>query len=99
MVASLVRGATARIVGSAMAAAPADEGIPWHRVLNSAGKISPREGAERQLLRLEAEGVVFSKTGKIDWVKYRWRGPSEIWLEKAGLDFMDFLTIQTGWPG
>lgn len=99
MVSSLIKGSTARIVGSAMAATPPDEGIPWHRVLNSAGKISERDGAERQRVRLEAEGVSFSKSGKIDWKKHRWNGPGEQWLERAGMDFIDFLTIQSNWPG
>ena len=99
MVSSLVKGSTARIVGSAMAAAPTDEGIPWHRVINSAGKISVREGSQRQRDRLDDEGVAFSIGGKVDWKKHRWNGPSEVWLQNAGLDFIDFLTIQSNWPG
>ncbi|WP_262693207.1 MGMT family protein [Kordiimonas aquimaris] len=99
MVSSLVKGSTARIVGSAMAAVPSDAGVPWHRVINSAGKISVREGSQRQRDRLDAEGVAFTKGGKVDWKNHRWNGPSETWLESAGLDFIDFLTIQSNWPG
>lgn len=99
MIASLVPGATARIVGFATAGTPAGQNIPWQRVVNSQGKISQRDGAERQRKRLEAEGVQFSATGKISWSIYRWHGPSDAWLAQAGMDPIDFLTIQAGWPG
>lgn len=59
--------ARARWVGSAMAASPG--GIPWHRVINSQGKISVRAGNDhhhRQRSRLEAEGVKFDQKGRID---------------------------------
>lgn len=98
MIASLVPGATARIVGFATAGTPAGENIPWQRVVNSMGKISERDGAERQRKRLEAEGIKFSATGKISWNTYRWLGPSDEWLSDAGMDPIDFLTIQAGWP-
>lgn len=99
MVSSLVKGSTARIVGSAMAAVPSDADVPWHRVINSAGKISVREGSQRQRDRLDAESVAFTKSGKVDWKSHRWSGPGEKWLESVGLDFIDFLTIQSNWPG
>ena len=99
MVASLLPGVTPRIVGFAMAGTPRGEGIPWQRVINSAGQISEREGASRQRTRLEEEGVTFKKSGKVDWKLYRWQGPSEAWLERHGIEFMDFLTIQADWPG
>jgi methylated-DNA-protein-cysteine methyltransferase-like protein len=45
-----------RWVGGAMAACP--DGVPWHRVINSQGKISPRPGgAEKQRILLEEEGA------------------------------------------
>jgi len=98
MVQSLISGATARIVGYAMAATPEGEGIPWQRVINSAGKISDREGAGRQREKLEAEGIVFSKSAKVDWACCRWQGPSEAWLTANKIDFLDFLEIQSRWP-
>ncbi len=61
----------ARWVGGAMANCPND--VPWQRVINSQGKISPRPGAEKQRQLLEAEGVVFVKD-KIDLGKYGWQG-------------------------
>jgi len=99
MVQSLIPGATARIVGYAMAATPKGEGIPWQRVINSQGKISARDGALRQQAKLEAEGIIFSKSGKVDWAKCRWQGPSEVWLDANEIEFMDFLEIQSRWPG
>lgn len=99
MVASLIPGATARIVGFAMAATPQGEGIPWQRVINAAGKVSDRDGAARQRKRLEEEGVSFSKAGKVKWADYGWQGPSENWLDTNKVDFMDYLDIQSKWPG
>ena len=64
-----------RWVGGAMAACPDD--VPWQRIINSQGKISPRAGgAEKQRLLLEEEGVEFVKD-KVDLKKYGWRGPGE----------------------
>ncbi len=98
MIASLIPGATARIVGYAMAATPSDQNIPWQRVINSAGKISDRDGASRQKERLLAEGITFSKAGKVAWKTHGWQGPSETWLDKHKIDFMDYLEIQSKWP-
>jgi methylated-DNA-protein-cysteine methyltransferase related protein len=65
-----------RWVGGAMAACPDD--VPWQRVINSQGKISPRPGgAEKQRLLLEQEGVEFDAKDRVDWKKYRWKGPNE----------------------
>ena len=60
-----------RWVGGAMAACPDD--VPWQRVMNSQGKISPRPGAEKQRKLLEAEGVAFEKD-RVDLKKYGWDG-------------------------
>ncbi len=60
----------ARWVGTAMAKCPAD--VPWQRVINSKGEISPRPGAEGQRRLLEAEGVVFSDRGRVDLARYGW---------------------------
>tara|TARA_R110002096_G_scaffold430196_2_gene643777 strand:+ start:611 stop:1000 length:390 start_codon:yes stop_codon:yes gene_type:complete len=98
MIASLIPGTTARIVGYAMAATPSGDAIPWQRVINSAGKISDREGASRQREYLQAEGIVFSKAGKVNWKTHGWQGPSENWLEKHQVDFINFLEIQSKWP-
>jgi methylated-DNA-protein-cysteine methyltransferase-like protein len=65
-----------RWVGGAMAACPAD--VPWQRVINSKGEISPRPGAQNQRLLLEQEGVEFDDRGRIDLKIYRW-DPDETW--------------------
>lgn len=66
----------ARQVGYALAALPADSGVPWHRVVNSFGEISQRRGGdshELQRILLEQEGVEFGANGKIDLSRYRWK--------------------------
>jgi methylated-DNA-protein-cysteine methyltransferase-like protein len=63
----------ARAVGWALAALP-DDTIPWHRVINAQGGISPRDGEERQGLRLRREGVRPGRTGRYDLDRYGWDG-------------------------
>jgi methylated-DNA-protein-cysteine methyltransferase-like protein len=49
-------------------------GLPWHRVIGSAGRISlpRRRGFEEQRRRLSAEGVAVGPGGRIDLNRYRW---------------------------
>lgn len=63
----------ARWVGYAMRDCPDD--IPWQRVVNARGEISPRPGLGPQVQRalLEAEDVRFREDGRIDLDRYRWR--------------------------
>ena len=66
----------ARQVGYALHALPADESIPWQRVINAKGEVSPRSepGMDRlQRILLEDEGVVFDANGRIDLSCYQWR--------------------------
>jgi len=72
-----------RWVGGAMAACPQD--VPWQRVINSQGKVSLGDGAEKQRQLLRAEGVEFNASGKVDFKKYGWLGPEESWLRQRGL--------------
>ncbi|MCB0210122.1 MAG: MGMT family protein [Anaerolineae bacterium] len=77
-VAQLVDGCTARMVGYALAALGPNRNVPWQRVINSQGKISPRSGGigsalQRQIL--EAEGVVFDAKGRVDLKKFGWNSP------------------------
>jgi len=66
----------ARQVGYAMAALPDDHGVPWHRVINARGEVSPRAGGtafekiQRNLL--EAEGIVFNARGRVDLDRFGW---------------------------
>jgi methylated-DNA-protein-cysteine methyltransferase-like protein len=61
-----------RWVGSAMARCPGD--IPWQRIINAKGEISPRPGAEQPRRLLEAEGVVFDARGRVDLARFGWQG-------------------------
>lgn len=62
-----------RWVGGAMASCPSD--IPWHRVINSQGKISLTGAVKNtQKERLEAEGIVFDERERIDLKRFGWDG-------------------------
>jgi len=66
----------ARQVGYALAALTEDTKVPWHRVINAAGKISTRSDPDRpdyQRILLEAEGVEFMLGGVIDLGRYLWQ--------------------------
>lgn len=99
MISTLVPGSTPRIVGFAMNGLPTDTDVPWQRVINASGGISPRPGSERQRIALEAEGVEFSKSGKVDWKKVAWEGPGPDWCEATGFDMVDYMSIIRHWPG
>ena len=63
----------ARFVGYALHGLPKNSKIPWHRVINSQGRISlPGASARRQRNLLEKEKIVFSPAGKVDLKKYQW---------------------------
>ena len=49
--------------------------LPWHRVVNSKGKISlkPSQGYALQRALLESEGIEFSRTNVIDLTRFMWR--------------------------
>jgi methylated-DNA-protein-cysteine methyltransferase related protein len=64
-----------RLVGRALGALPADSAVPWHRVVNAKGEISPRgtgDSEREQRLLLEDEGVTFDVRGRIDLARHRW---------------------------
>jgi methylated-DNA-protein-cysteine methyltransferase related protein len=67
----------ARLVGYALSALNDGSRIPWHRVVNAAGRISPRQdegpASILQRLRLERERVVFDSRGGIPLDRFRWR--------------------------
>jgi len=67
----------ARQVGYALAALPDDSDVPWQRVINARGEVSHRSGGsafERvQRILLEAEGVAFEVSGRVDLERYGWR--------------------------
>jgi methylated-DNA-protein-cysteine methyltransferase-like protein len=69
-------GLPARIVGYALHGLPNGIDVPWHRVINSQGKISyavsRNEHDSLQQNLLEQEGIKFSEEGFIDLKKYLW---------------------------
>lgn len=65
----------ARQVGYALHDLPPRSGVPWHRVVNARGEISPRSAGdshELQKMLLEGEGVEFDLAGRIDLATFRW---------------------------
>ena len=74
--AMLGRPRAARAVGSALRklAGPLSRVVPWHRVLNSVGRVSFREDdwPDRQRELLEREGVRFHRGRVVDLERIRW---------------------------
>jgi methylated-DNA-protein-cysteine methyltransferase-like protein len=64
----------ARQVAYILHSSSGKEKLPWHRVINSKGKISlkPRHGYELQQQLLESEGIVFKNDDSIDLTEYQW---------------------------
>jgi methylated-DNA-protein-cysteine methyltransferase related protein len=65
----------ARQVGYALHNLPENSDVPWHRVVNARGEISPRSAGdshELQRLLLGAEGIAIDARGRIDLSKDRW---------------------------
>lgn len=74
-IARMIGGCTARMVGYAMAALPNESNVPWQRVINSQGKISPHGfgyGSAIQRELLMAEGVRFDLNGRVDFGEFGW---------------------------
>jgi methylated-DNA-protein-cysteine methyltransferase-like protein len=59
-----------------MAALHDESDVPWHRVINARGEVSPRTGGstfERlQRALLEAEGIHFDARGRVDLDEFGW---------------------------
>ncbi len=68
-IAHLVGGCSAQMIGFALAALPEGSDVPWQRVINAKGRISPRGigfGSIIQRTLLEEEGVQFTLDGSIN---------------------------------
>jgi methylated-DNA-protein-cysteine methyltransferase-like protein len=72
----------ARWVGGAMASCPDD--VPWQRVINAQGKISPRPGTALQKQLLQDEGVKFDEKERLNFDAYGWNGPDVEWCKARG---------------
>ena len=69
----------ARQVGYALAATPEGLDLPWHRVINAQGRVSPRTHTkfhELQRVLLEEEGIVFAGDS-IDLGRFGWEPGAE----------------------
>jgi methylated-DNA-protein-cysteine methyltransferase-like protein len=68
-------GVGPRQVGQALKGLPPGTDCPWHRVINSQGRVSLRTSSGKAHLIqeeiLESEGVLF-KNGRVDLDVYRW---------------------------
>ena len=64
----------ARQVGYALHHLPERSDVPWHRVVNARGEVSPRSSGdshELQRMLLEGEGIVFDGD-RLSLKQYRW---------------------------
>ena len=98
MIASLLPGVTARMVGHVMRGAGTLDGVPWQRVINASGGVSAHEGSGEQRRLLSEEGVAMTPAGKVRWRESRWQGPDAAWLAGAGLDPIDLQEMMADWP-
>jgi len=60
-----------RLVGRILSRLPPGTKLPWHRVINSQGRIS-NPGAARQRERLEAEGIPLLN-GRVRLKDFQWQ--------------------------
>ncbi len=70
-----ILGCTPRTVGFALAGLPAGSDVPWQRIINRQGRVSPRTDGDGNLLQrdlLEAEGLQFDRFGRIDLEQFGW---------------------------
>ncbi len=65
----------ARQVGYALHAMANAGPVPWHRVINARGEVSPRRAPGADTLQrelLEAERVRFDRRGRVDLARFGW---------------------------
>jgi methylated-DNA-protein-cysteine methyltransferase related protein len=74
-IARLVGGCSAQMIGFALAALPDGADVPWQRIVNRFGKVSPHGfgfGTARQIELLESEGISFGPDDVIDLDAFGW---------------------------
>lgn len=80
----IVGRCSAQMIGFALAALgkqPHASDVPWQRVVNVKGHISPHGygfGTNMQRVLLEEEGILFNLEGEIDFDKFGWEGISAL---------------------
>ena len=75
-VAQCIGEGTARLVGMALSSLPKGSSIPWHRVVNAKGGISPRANPQsslEQIQRLLDEGIQFNRNQELDLNLHRFK--------------------------
>jgi methylated-DNA-protein-cysteine methyltransferase-like protein len=86
-IADIVGRCSAQMVGFALAAlgnTSEPTNVPWQRVVNSQGKVSPHGfgvGSGMQRALLEEEGIDFGLESIIDFEKYGWLGAPKSYLK------------------
>ncbi len=65
--------------------------LPWHRVINSSGKVSGHQNSQRQISLLEKEGVAF-EIAKIDLDEYAWI-PKKAELKKLLKNIPEHISV------
>ena len=70
----------ARQVARLLHSASGKYDLPWHRVVNSSGRISLPSGMglEEQALLLRNEGVIVSEDGRIKMIRFHWAPGTEL---------------------
>ncbi len=97
-IARFVPGVSPRLVGFMMAGLTGCDDVPWQRVINARGAVSAHAHAAEQVRLLEAEGVRFDASGRIDWRRFGWAGPTAEDLAALGLDPLRLLDGEAGPP-
>lgn len=76
-IARIVGSCSAQMIGFALAALPEGNDVPWQRVVNRFGRVSPHGYGYGSLVQrdlLESEGVVFNSKDEIDLDEFGWFG-------------------------
>lgn len=76
-IARIVGSCSAQMIGFALAALPEGNDVPWQRVVNRFGRVSPHGFGYGSLVQrdlLESEGVVFNSKDEIDLGEFGWFG-------------------------
>jgi len=80
-IAKMVGRCSAQMVGFSLAALKIKSNVPWHRVINHKGKISPHGdglGTSLQKELLLSEGIEFDDTNAIDLARFQWKSKKDV---------------------
>jgi methylated-DNA-protein-cysteine methyltransferase-like protein len=101
-IAHIVKAPTPRVIGYALSALPAGTHVPWQRIVNAQGMLSPRNnhnlGATEQQILLEQEGIKFHNH-QLCFKTYAWQGPTPMWIEENNIEPTALMHDNAGKPG